>query len=371
MPMISREQLAELQELVTALSADQVTSKRMRGAKLSPRHVLASAAPYRIKGDTPANFIVIPKQLSMWLNDIDGICVTAEEAFAKAAASIMAGQPELFIRDDTVQAWATKHDVLNGADLSSVLDWMAQSGFEQDGVTYNDGPKVSVDWTNENLLNNAISKGPIKIAVAADQLQQSVGNNNGWFGVGFKKDNNTDHCVSLCGAGTISYLASQLGVTVPSKVDGSRPGYGLFSWKTIGIVDVPSMLAITAEAWLRNPTNAGGNGPTPINPTPVPSPTPIPNNIKQQIDTIFAAFERQFSRYPQIVMVLRMVQTYVDSALAQSVISGYQYQVSFGKLPPEVIAIIDGAFVSAEGAYPLYAPLIGMLKALFDQYLGK
>ena len=35
----------------------------------------------------------------------------------------------------------------------------------------------------------------------------------------------------------------------------------MFTWNTIGIIDVPSMLAITHEAWLRNPTtviNQGG-----------------------------------------------------------------------------------------------------------------
>ena len=32
------------------------------------------------------------------------------------------------------------------------------------------------------------------------------------------------------------------------------PAYALFTWDSIGIIDVPSMLAITGEAWLRNPT---------------------------------------------------------------------------------------------------------------------
>jgi hypothetical protein len=70
----------------------------------------------------------------------------------------------------------------------------------------------------------------------------------------FHPDNNWDHCVSLCGYGTIDWLAQQLQVNVPAGVDGSAPGYGTFTWNTIGIMDVPSMLAITYDAWLRNPT---------------------------------------------------------------------------------------------------------------------
>jgi hypothetical protein len=49
-------------------------------------------------------------------------------------------------------------------------------------------------------------------------------------------------------------LASQLKVTLPAGAVGTTPGYGLFTWDTIGIIDHPSMLAITHEAWLRNPT---------------------------------------------------------------------------------------------------------------------
>ena len=46
----------------------------------------------------------------MWGNAIDGDCVTAEEAFAKACA-----QPEIFIPDAEAVAWATAGGFLNGA----------------------------------------------------------------------------------------------------------------------------------------------------------------------------------------------------------------------------------------------------------------
>ena len=34
----------------------------------------------------------------------------------------------------------------------------------------------------------------------------------------------------------------------------TKPGYALFTWDSIGIIDVPSMIAITSEAWFRQPT---------------------------------------------------------------------------------------------------------------------
>jgi hypothetical protein len=145
--------------------------------------------------------------------------------------------------------------VLNGANLVDVLDAMINDGFKQGGHTYDDGPHVAVDWTNAALLQNAIAHGPVKIGVAANQLDKVISDppKNGWFATGFQQDTNEDHCVSLCGYGTFAWLASQLGVQVPPGIAGTTPGYGLFTWDSIGIIDHPSMVAITQEAWLRNP----------------------------------------------------------------------------------------------------------------------
>jgi hypothetical protein len=56
---------------------------------------------------------------------------------------------------------------------------------------------------------------------------------SGWFATGFHEDKAYDHCVSLCGYGTISWLAQALSVPVPSGVDGNKLGYALFTWGTI------------------------------------------------------------------------------------------------------------------------------------------
>jgi hypothetical protein len=218
---------------------------RPRGARPSPRHRLASAVPHRIVSATPAQWLWKPVQMSMWDNDVDGDCVTAEEAFKDACT------PGVFITDSTVVAWATANGVLNGADLTTVLDIMQSAGFTQDSSLYNDGPFNSVDWTNSTALQNAIAQGPVKIGVAATQLENAVPNppTNGWFATGFQPDNNLDHCVSLPGFGSASWLGAQLGVNGLPDV----PAYALYTWDSIGIIDVPSLLAITGEAWLRSP----------------------------------------------------------------------------------------------------------------------
>lgn len=224
---------------------------RPRGAIPSPRHILSAAEPHRIVGVTPPQLFRNPARLSFWWNNLKGDCCTAEEAFAKAC-----NQPEIFITDATVLAWATKNNVLNGAFLAQVLYLMQNAGFPQDGVLYNDGPYTSVDWTNPSVLQNAIAQGPVKIGVAADQLDTAVPDPpvNGWIATGFTPDSNEDHCPSLAGYGSISWLAEQFGVSVPSGIDGAAPAYEMFTWNSLGIIDVPSLLAITGEAWLRSPT---------------------------------------------------------------------------------------------------------------------
>ena len=227
-----------------------------RGAIPSPRSALAAAVPH-VAAAAPSNFIVIPRQISFWGNYSNGDCVTAEEAFAKAC-----NNPEIFISENEVIAWATSHNVLNGAYLTQVMQFMENGGFALDDSTYDDGPYFSVDWTNSAILQSAITMGPVKLGVAGDQLStvwwnaggNSAGGVSGWFATGFQVDNNEDHSVSLCGFGTLAWLAEQLHVQVPSGIDGTQQGYALFTWDSIGIIDQKSMLAITHEAWLRQPT---------------------------------------------------------------------------------------------------------------------
>jgi len=222
-----------------------------RGASPSPRVALAAATPFALRVGAPPQFLTAPQQLSFWGNYTDGDCVTAEEAFTKACHN-----PEIFITEDVAVGWARDHGVLNGAVISDVLTWMQDDGFQQDEHRYNDGQHYAVNWTHRATLISAISNGPVKIGVAADQLEdawQPV-RASGWVATGFKQDDDEDHCVSLCGYGSIAWLLQQLGGHVPAGVDGNAFAYALFTWNSIGVIDEPSMRAITHEAWLRTPS---------------------------------------------------------------------------------------------------------------------
>lgn len=170
-----------------------------RGAFTTPSHLLLAAEPYTQSRElraAPPQLAYVPRKLSYWGNDRYGVCVTSEEAFAKACY-----EPEIFIDDATVVDWARRHGVLNGASLDEVLDAFLRDGFQVGPQRYNDGPKLLVDYANESALQSAIAQGPVKIAIAADALPSGAGNNQGWYVVGGPRYRNTDHCVALCGYG--------------------------------------------------------------------------------------------------------------------------------------------------------------------------
>jgi hypothetical protein len=196
--------------------------------------------------------------MSSWNNYVYGDCVTAEEAFAKALEA-----PQTFIPEATVVAWATNHGYLNGAYLTPVMTTMQTDGFPHNNKRYDDGPYNSVNWTNAGILNSAIySHGPVKLGVGADDFQSNADGHvtpgtSGWTMYNYPKNLREDHCVSLCGYGTLAelvHLFHQHKVTVhPTKGMPTGLCYAMFSWNSIGIVDQQSMLNMTYEAWIRKP----------------------------------------------------------------------------------------------------------------------
>ncbi len=250
-----------------------------RGARPSPRHKLQAATPHKIVQAAPAQFAIVPRQLSVWLNDTYGDCVTAQEAYAKAVWSVQSGLPELFVPDAEVKRWASKYGFLNGADLPTVMDRMAKDGFTVGGKNYKDGPYKGVDYSNEPILKNAVFTGPVNIAIDANALPSTAGRGNGWYATGSGRFPNTDHCVALSGYGPADYLYKQLDLPLPSQLTG-KSGYLLFTWGTIGFVDHNWLMSTCTEAWVRNPTTPGQVPvpPVPDPPVPVP-PTPVPSGI--------------------------------------------------------------------------------------------
>ncbi|HUD74123.1 MAG TPA: hypothetical protein VMQ76_03550 [Terracidiphilus sp.] len=203
-------------------------------------------------GITPPSYLWDPKRISMWGNDQYGDCTVAEEAFAK---SVAAG---VFVPDAEVIQWARTNGAIDGDTLIDVLDKMQTGGFALGGKMYDDGEPRSIDWTNAAILKNAICQGPVKIGIAADQLQEVVPNppTNGWIATGFAQDDNMDHCVSLCGYGSMAWLSSQLGAPEPMMpLAEQTQAYAMFSWDSVGIIDVPSLIAICGEAWIRVPNS--------------------------------------------------------------------------------------------------------------------
>ena len=251
----------------------------LTGALASPKNKAFSVPSFKVVSSIPTVFGVVPKQLDVWGNTTWGDCVSAEEAAAKAMYSNQCGLPETFITADTITSWARQHGYLNGAVITEVMDTMISTGITSAGVNYKDGQYSSVDWTDSSLLSAAIYQGPVKLGVAAGQLQKVYQPNNGWWGTGFHQNKNTDHCTNVCGYGTADALADLMKSTKPSSLNGGTICYLLFTWGSIGIIDEASLNAITDEAWLRNPTTVGqAPAPAPI-PTPIPVPIPPPGPI--------------------------------------------------------------------------------------------
>jgi hypothetical protein len=204
-----------------------------------------------------------PVQTSSWNNYVYGDCVSAEEAFAKATAA-----PQTFIPEATVVAWASAHGYLNGAGLTAVMTTMQTDGFPLNNKTYDDGPYNSVNWANAPILQSAIySHGPVKIGVGAEYFQSAgpgqhgvvTPGTSGWAMCNYPRTSapEEDHCVSLCGYGTLAELVGlfqQHKVTVHAP-QGMPTGlcYAMFTWNSIGIIDQQSMLHMTHEAWIRSP----------------------------------------------------------------------------------------------------------------------
>ncbi len=232
--------------------------EHMRGAKPSPPHKIFSTPRHHAVKAAPPNVAYIPKKLSFLGNNQYGDCVTAEEGFALQCNNVP-------ISDNDVISCARQNGDLNGADLQDVMQKMARSGMkcQADGHTYTDGGFSSVDFTSDSSLQNAIAVGPVKIAIDANALPSGAGNQMGWYAVGGGRYPNTDHCVSLPGyAATADWFYQQIGMPCPAKLVG-KPGYALYTWATIGWVDLAWIKGTTVEAYIRNPCNIKDGTPLP------------------------------------------------------------------------------------------------------------
>lgn len=261
--------------------------KHKRGLTPTPRHILIKSPQFKPKLiAVPAQFGMVPVQMSMWGNSQYGDCVTAEEACAKACQA-NGGPPGVFVSEDAVVQWAAQNGYRDGANLPPVMDSMGKSGFPSPTITsqlLNDGSYVSVDYSTVSVLQSAIYIGPVKVGIDADALPSSAGNQNGWYATGGSPQqfNSEDHCIPLLAYGSAQYIYNLMNVPLPSALQPTQLGYMAFTWSTLGFVDQAWVMSTMGEAWVRNPTTilVGPNTPTPVpNPTPTPvppTPTPVP-----------------------------------------------------------------------------------------------
>ncbi len=289
------------------------------GLKPTPAHRIAEAVTsgqlrvYRPEIAAPSQVAMVPQRLSMWLNDQDGDCVTAEEAFAIAAYSTWLGLPEIFIPDASVLAFCNHFGVLNGADLLSVMEDMQLTGLVgSDGRTYRDGLPSVVDLTNESALQAALATGPVKLGIMSSALPDNAGHQNGWYAFNPGPNGPEDHCTSLCGFGPIEWLARQLGVVLPLSTPATA--YLLFTWSSIGLVSYAWLKAACAEAYVRTPTTLGLS-PTPPPPKPPPPPPPPspPGPVPGEIQRLkFPPGGVPANRRVQFVTTVQVPDGYVD-----------------------------------------------------------
>jgi hypothetical protein len=219
----------------------------------SPNHELAAAQPYRASGAAPESFLSWPNGIGDWGKKKVSNSSWAEEAFAKACA-----EPKVFIPADVVlfTSWE--------CGSSNFAEFMQTRGVQMDRKAYMDGPFHSVDWTNAAALHGAIANsGPVKIGVASAHLAsgaqgQLTPGTSGWAIHGLPAGQPENHCASLCGYGPLAALADlfeRQGVHVNLPPDmPTELCYAMFTWDSIGIIDRQSLMNITGEAWVRNPT---------------------------------------------------------------------------------------------------------------------
>jgi hypothetical protein len=217
----------------------------------TPNQELAAAQPYRMGDTAPESFIAWPVRTDFWGNA--GNSSWAEEAFAKACA-----EPKVFIPTDVLLLTSRE------CGSSNFAAFMQTHGFQMGGKAYLDGPFNSVDWTNSAVLNGAIaSAGPVKIGVASANLAygpqgEITHGTSGWAIYGLPTGQPENHWASLCGYGPLAPLVDfferhGIHVNLPA---GMPEGlcYAMFTWGSIGIIDQQSLMNITGEAWVRDPT---------------------------------------------------------------------------------------------------------------------
>ncbi|HQU42383.1 MAG TPA: hypothetical protein PK867_06200 [Pirellulales bacterium] len=187
-------------------------------------------------------------------NDRYGNCVFAETGNYKKVISPATGGAELIIPGENVIAYARTAGGLNGYNIEDELRLNQTVGLKDfAGVPHTIGGHGAIDWTIREEVKLAIQlMKAIKIGIDHGPLMGTgAGEKNGWVLTGVGRRGGIDHCVGIYGYGSAGYLAQVCKNTLPASLDPMTFCVLLYTWGTIGIVDWPSFVAITGEAWVR------------------------------------------------------------------------------------------------------------------------
>ncbi len=220
----------------------------------TPNQELAGARPYRASSVAPESFLAWPLEIDSWGDKDAANSSWAEEAFAKACA-----EPKVFVPAAVVLSASRE------CGSSNFAGFMQTRGFRMDRKVYLDGPFRLIGWTNAADLNGAIAHvGPVKIGVASANLASPRGEvtpgTSGWAIHGLPaRPARKSFARAFAATGRwpalVPISSRRRGVTVHAP-SGMPTGlcYAMFTWGSIGIVDRQSLMNITGEAWVRNPT---------------------------------------------------------------------------------------------------------------------
>lgn len=348
---------------IAHLPANPAHHRFRTGARPTPRYKIAAAltagrlrlhAPLRAPRGQAA---WLPKQMSMWLNDQDGDCVSAEAAanIAGYSATVLGQGGEIFIPDSSVLAFCDRFGVLNGADLLSVCQDMESTGMlGPDGATYwKEGVPAAVDLSHELALQTALDGGQVKLGIMSSALPNGAGNQNGWTAFAPGLQGQEDHCVGCSAYGPAEWMEALWQSMYGVKVDltGAPPTlYGVYTWKTQGLVSYSWITAAAAEAYSRTPPVLNLPQPGPA-PTPGPGPTPPPTPTPPQPQPLYTTTVPRDVRQGGIFLV----------AAKQATPQGSQVQVfapAGGPPPPSGASDLPGS----PGQHPWVRWALGVIE---------
>jgi hypothetical protein len=242
------------------------TRKRVSGIKAAPRRALARCAPHvPIAEAIPDTYAALADKLSIFENDVDGDCDTAEEMQAINTAW------GYVVPDSDLNPFLETYGLANGANSLDVIALMQETGIDSGGNNYKDGAPTLVDPADFAAMSAAIYAGappngppsPVKIDVCADQLDPAVDLSLPFsICTGFRRDNQPwriNHDTDVAGYGTTQSLLALLNEkyatskTLPSGFTGAEPAYIHYTWGQYQLMDAASLANIADQGYLRTP----------------------------------------------------------------------------------------------------------------------